>query len=34
MFVAIRRRRFGVPGPVPLSPEEERRLSEMIDKGA
>jgi cytochrome c-type biogenesis protein CcmH len=34
MFAAVRRRRFGVPGPAPLSPEEERRLSEMIDKGA
>ncbi len=34
MFAAVRRRRFGVAGPVPLSPEEERRLSEMIDKSS
>ena len=34
MFAAVRRRQFGVAGPVPLSPEEERRLSEMIDKSS
>jgi cytochrome c-type biogenesis protein CcmH len=32
MFAAVRRRRAGVAGPAPLSPEEERRLGEMIDK--
>jgi cytochrome c-type biogenesis protein CcmH len=32
VFAAVRRRRFGVAGPAPLSPEEERRLGEMIDK--
>jgi cytochrome c-type biogenesis protein CcmH len=34
MFVAVRRRRLGGAGPAPLSPEEERRLSEMRDKSA
>jgi cytochrome c-type biogenesis protein CcmH len=34
IFVAVRRRRQGVAGPAPLSPEEERRLSEMMDKSA
>jgi cytochrome c-type biogenesis protein CcmH len=34
MFVAVRRRRLGGAGPAPLSPEEERRLSEMMDKSA
>ncbi len=34
IFVAVRRRRVGVAGPAPLSPEEERRLSEMMDKSA
>jgi cytochrome c-type biogenesis protein CcmH len=34
MFAAIRRRRPGISGPAPLSPEEERRLNEMIDKSA
>jgi cytochrome c-type biogenesis protein CcmH len=34
MFVAVRRRRVGVAGPAPLSPEEERQLSEMMDKSA
>jgi cytochrome c-type biogenesis protein CcmH len=33
MFVAVRRR-LGGAGPAPLSPEEERRLSEMMDKSA
>ena len=32
MFAAVRRRRFGAAGPAPLSPEEEQRLGEMIDK--
>jgi cytochrome c-type biogenesis protein CcmH len=34
MFIAVRRRRLGGAGPAPLSPEEERRLSEMMDKSA
>jgi cytochrome c-type biogenesis protein CcmH len=34
VFAAVRRRRFGVAGPAPLSPEEERRLGEMIDKSS
>ena len=34
MLVTVRRRRLGGAGPAPLSPEEERRLSEMMDKSA
>jgi cytochrome c-type biogenesis protein CcmH len=34
MFIAVRRRRLGGAGPAPLSPEEERRLSEIMDKSA
>jgi cytochrome c-type biogenesis protein CcmH len=34
MFAAVRRRRLSVAGPAPLSPEEERRLGEMIDKNS
>ena len=33
IFVAVRRRRAGA-GPAPLSPEEEQRLSEMMDKSS
>ena len=32
IFAAVRRRRLGIIAPVPLSPEEERRLGEVIDK--
>ena len=32
MLVAIRRRRVAPSGAVPLSPEEERRLAEVIDR--
>ena len=34
MFLAVRRRRAGVAGPAPLSPEEEQRLGEMMDKSS
>jgi cytochrome c-type biogenesis protein CcmH len=34
LLVAVRRRRAGVVGPVPLSPEEERQLGEMMDKNS
>jgi cytochrome c-type biogenesis protein CcmH len=34
VFLAVRRRRAGVAGPAPLSPEEERRLGEMMDKSS
>ena len=34
MFAAIRRRRLSGAGPAPLSPEEERRLGEMMDKSS
>ena len=34
MFAAVRRRRLGAVGPAPLSPEEERRLGEMMDKSS
>ena len=32
MLVAIRRRRAASSGAVPLSPDEERRLAEVIDR--
>jgi cytochrome c-type biogenesis protein CcmH len=32
MFAAVRRRRDGTPPPLPLDPEEERRLREVLDK--
>jgi cytochrome c-type biogenesis protein CcmH len=32
IFAAIRHRPAGAPTPVPLSPDEERRLGEVIDK--
>jgi cytochrome c-type biogenesis protein CcmH len=34
MVAALRRRRVGVPGPAPLSADEERRLREVLDEGA
>jgi len=34
IVAAVRRRRFGVAGPAPLSPEEERRLREVLDKSS
>jgi cytochrome c-type biogenesis protein CcmH len=34
MFAAVRRRRLGITAPVPLSPEEERRLGEVVDKSS
>jgi len=34
VLAAVRRRRLGISAPVPLSPEEERRLHEVLDKGA
>jgi cytochrome c-type biogenesis protein CcmH len=32
MAMAIRRRRVALAGPTPLSPDEERRLAEVIDR--
>ena len=34
LLAALRRRRSGVAGPAPLSPEEERRLHEVLDKSS
>ncbi len=34
MIAALRRRRGTVPGPVPLSADEERRLRDVLDKSA
>jgi cytochrome c-type biogenesis protein CcmH len=32
MLAAVRRRRVGTPGPLPLDADEERRLREVLDK--
>jgi cytochrome c-type biogenesis protein CcmH len=32
MLAAVRRRRVGAPGPLPLDADEERRLREVLDK--
>jgi cytochrome c-type biogenesis protein CcmH len=34
MLAAIRRRRIAAPAPLPLDADEERRLREVLDKGA
>jgi cytochrome c-type biogenesis protein CcmH len=34
VLAAIRRRRVGTTTPLPLDPDEERRLREVLDKGA
>jgi cytochrome c-type biogenesis protein CcmH len=34
IFAAVRHHALGAPAPLPLSPEEERRLGEVIDKSS